>query len=50
LGVLRAAQTPARAPSVGSPPPGSADTAADAAAGRDEDFQRFLRYVRSLGR
>lgn len=32
------------------PQPAEPSTAGDEAAGRDEDFQRFLRYVRSLGR
>ena len=45
LGELR----PAR-PVSGGPPADNNAASANAAASRDEDFQRFLRYVRSLGR
>jgi tetratricopeptide (TPR) repeat protein len=47
---LRQRTTPPAAetrPAAASP---EAPTPSDQAAGRDEDFQRFLRYVRSLGR
>jgi hypothetical protein len=51
LGALRPAPTrQGEAAAADAPLAESGMAGADAAARRDEDFQRFLRYVRSLGR